>query len=100
MLQPLDGSEERSIAMDRTNLLDMIEVMDEELRYNAAAALVARRTAQREVFTRKARQSAAAIRVIRQELANKHGGRSRRRIDACIERILETQIELTRTAME
>lgn len=86
--------------MDRTNLLDMIEVMDEELRYNAAAALIARRSAQREAFNRKARQSAAAIRMIRRELANAQGGRSGRRINACIERILETQIDLTRTAAE
>lgn len=86
--------------MDRTNLLDMIEVMDEELRYNAAAALVARRSTQREAFSRKARQSASAIRMIRRVLANKHGGPSGRRIDACIERILETQVDLTRTAAE
>jgi hypothetical protein len=82
--------------MDRDNLLDMIEVMDEELRYNAAAALVARRSTQREAFARKARQSATAIRMIRRELAHAHGGS--RRIDACIQRILEMQVDLARIA--
>ena len=41
--------------MDRANLLDMLAVMDEERRYNEAAALVAWRPAQRETFARKAR---------------------------------------------
>jgi len=86
--------------MDRANLLDMLAVMDEERRYNEAAALVAWRPAQRETFARKARQGAAAICMIRQELASTRSKRSRRRIDACIERLLETQIDTSRTASE
>jgi hypothetical protein len=38
--------------------------------------------------------------MIRRELANAHSKRSTRRIDACIERLLETQIDTGRTASE
>jgi len=86
--------------MDRANLLDMLAVMDEERRYNEAAALVAWRPAQREIFARKARQGASAVCMIRRELANPHSKRANRRIDACIERLLETQIDTGRTASE
>jgi hypothetical protein len=84
--------------MDRANLLDMLAVMDEERRFNEAAALVAWRPAQRETFARKARQGAAAVCMIRRELASAHSNHSTRRIDACIERLLETQIDTGRTA--
>ncbi|HEY9110468.1 MAG TPA: hypothetical protein VIM92_01685 [Rhodanobacteraceae bacterium] len=86
--------------MDRANLLDMLAVMDEERRYNEAAALVAWRPAQRENYARKARQGAAAVCMIRRELASASGKCSRRRIDACIERLLEAQIDVSRTAAE
>jgi hypothetical protein len=102
MLRSLNRSanNKKEVAMDRANLLDMLAVMDEERRYNEAAALVAWRPAQRETFARKARQGAAAVCMIRRELANAHSKRSSRRIDACIERLLETQIDTGRTASE
>src|SRR5574338_1031594 len=98
MLRALSRSANKEVAMDRANLLDMLAVMDEERRYNEAAALVAWRPAQRETFARKARQGAAAVCMIRRELANARSKRSTRRIDACIERLLETQIDTGRTA--
>lgn len=86
--------------MDQANLLDMLAVIDQERRYNEAAALVALRPSQRETFARKARQGAAAIRLIRHEMASARNKHSRRRIDACIERLLDAQIDISRTATE
>lgn len=83
--------------MDQANLLDMLAVIDEECRYNEAAALVALLPAQREMFARKARQGAAASRSIRHEMAS---ARSRRRINACIERLLDAEINICRSAAE
>lgn len=83
--------------MDQANLLDMLAVIDEECRYNQAAALVAFGPAQREMFARRARQGAAVVRRIRHEIAN---ARSRRRINACIERLLDAEITICRTSAE
>ena len=86
--------------MDKANLLDMLAVIDEDRRYNEAAALTAWAPSQREVFARKARRGAVAVCVIRRELARAYRSRSRRRIDACIESLLEAQIETGRGASD
>lgn len=82
--------------MDETSLLDMLDVLDEERRYNEAAAVLAVQPARREQFARNARADLTAIRNIRQEMARMHGRRSRRHVNAWIERLLELQIETAR----
>src|SRR5690349_8429525 len=52
-------------AMDKTNLLDMIAVLEEEQRFNEAAALLCSNAAQRRQYATKVRQGAAAIKAIR-----------------------------------
>lgn len=82
--------------MDETSLLDMLAVLDEERRYNEAAAVLAVHPARREQFARNARADLAVIRSIRQEMARMNGHRSRRHVKAWIDRLLELQIETAR----
>lgn len=82
--------------MDDASLLDMLTVLDEERRYNEAAAVMAVHPARREQFARNARADGAAIRSIRQQMAQMHGRRSRHRLDAWIERLLDIQIDTAR----
>ena len=90
--------------MDDANLLDMIAVLEEEHRFNEAAALLCTNAAQRNEFARRARAGATAIRTIRHEMARARSGHSRprrnRRIDAYIDRLIDTQLETGHTASE
>jgi len=84
--------------MDNTNLLDMIAVLEEEQRFNEAAALLCSNAAQRKQYAAKVRQGAAAIKAIRHEMAR--GGRSRareRRIENYLDQLIDTQLEIGRT---
>jgi hypothetical protein len=83
--------------MDQANLLDMIAVIDEERRYNEAAAVMAQRPTEREAFGHRARQATALVSLIRREMAGGQGSQSRQRINACIERLLDAEIEIGRT---
>jgi hypothetical protein len=90
-------------AMDDANLLDMIAVLEEERRFNEAAALLCTNAAQRNEFARRARAGATAIRTIRHEMArtrSSHSRRRRHRIDACIDRLIDTQLETGHAASE
>jgi hypothetical protein len=91
-------------AMDDANLLDMIAVLEEERRFNEAAALLCTNAAQRNEFARRARAGATAIRTIRHEMARTRSGHSRRRrsrrIDTYIDRLIDTQLETGHAASE
>lgn len=85
--------------MDSTNLLDMIAVLEEEQRFNEAAALLCSNAAQRAQYAAKVRQGGAAIRAIRHDMA-RGGARSRareRRIENYIDQLIDTQLETGRT---
>lgn len=85
--------------MDNTNLLDMIAVLEEEQRFNEAAALLCSNAAQRGQYAAKVRQGAAAIRAIRHEMA-RGGKRSRahtQRIEGYIDQLIDAQLEIGRT---
>ena len=90
--------------MDDANLLDMIAVLEEERRFNEAAALLCTNAVQRCEFARKARQGAHAVRTIRHELARARGSHSRRRsrrhMDAYLDRLIDTQLEIGHAASE
>lgn len=85
--------------MDSTNLLDMIAVLEEEQRFNEAAALLCSNAAQRKQYAAKVRQGAAAIRGIRHEMAR--GGKCTRareqRIENYMDQLIDTQLETGRT---
>lgn len=80
--------------MNQTNLMDMILVIEEERRYYEAASLTASTPAQRERYARRARCEAAALCSVRRDMAKGGGRRSARRVDACINRLLEMQIDV------
>jgi hypothetical protein len=90
--------------MDDANLLDMIVVLEEERRFNEAAALLCTNAAQRSEFARRARAGATAIRTIRHEMARTGTNRSRRRrsrrVDTYIDRLIDTQLETGHAASE
>jgi hypothetical protein len=90
--------------MDDANLLDMIAVLEEERRFNEAAALLCTNAVQRGEFARKARAGAHAIRTIRHEMARTRTSHSRRRrshrIDDCIDRLIDTQLDTGHAASE
>lgn len=85
--------------MDKTNLLDMIAVLEEEQRFNEAAALLCSNAAQRKQYAAKVRQGAAAIRGIRHEMARggKHSRARSQRIEGYIDQLIEAQLEIGRT---
>jgi len=85
--------------MDSTNLLDMIGVLEEEQRFNEAAALLCSNAAQRRQYAAKVRQGAAAIRAIRHEMARggKHTRARTQRIENYIDQLIDTQLETGRT---
>jgi hypothetical protein len=86
-------------AMDSTNLLDMIGVLEEEQRFNEAAALLCSNAAQRKQYAAKVRQGAAAIKAIRHEMARggKHTRARTQRIENYIDQLIDTQLEIGRT---
>jgi len=81
--------------MDNTTLLDMIAVLEEERRFNEAAALLCSNAAQRKQYAAKVRQGSAAIRAIRHDMA---GGKRVRaeRIENYIDQLIDTQLETGR----
>jgi hypothetical protein len=84
--------------MDNTNLLDMIAVLEEEQRFNEAAALLCSTAAQRRQYAAKVRQGAAAIKGIRREMARSGHSRARaRRIENYLDQLIDTQLEIGRT---
>ncbi|HXS72948.1 MAG TPA: hypothetical protein VN725_02810 [Rhodanobacteraceae bacterium] len=83
--------------MDNTNLLDMIAVLEEERRFNQAAALLCSNAAQRRQFAIKAKQGAAAISAMRHEMARSSSRARARRIDNYIDLLIDTQLETGRT---
>ncbi|HET7557608.1 MAG TPA: hypothetical protein VFK08_05985 [Rhodanobacteraceae bacterium] len=85
--------------MDNTNLLDMIAVLEEEQRFNEAAALLCSNAAQRAQYAAKVRQGAAAIKAIRHEMARggKHSRAQAQRIENYIDQLIEAQLDIGRT---
>ena len=85
--------------MDSTNLLDMIGVLEEEQRFNEAAALLCSNAAQRKQYAAKVRQGAAAIKAIRHEMARggNHTRARTQRIENYIDQLIDTQLEIGRT---
>ncbi len=90
--------------MDDANLLDMLAVLEEERRFNEAAALLCTNAAQRNEFARRARAGATAIRTIRHEMARARTSHSRRRrnrrIDLYIDQLIDTQLEIGHAAVD
>ncbi|MBS0431085.1 MAG: hypothetical protein JSS21_01565 [Proteobacteria bacterium] len=80
----------------------MIAVIDEERRFNQAAALLSPRSAEKVRYEWKARRAAAVLATIRHALAG-HGKGSRlpvdrRQFDAYIDTLIETELDTCRDA--
>lgn len=85
--------------MDDNNLLDMIEVLEEEQRFNEAASILCSNAEQRRQYVAKVRHGAAAIRAIRHGMA-RGGKRSRarsERIEGYLDQLIDAQLAIGRT---
>jgi hypothetical protein len=80
--------------VDKTNLMEMMAVIEEECRSYKSAAMMAPAPALRERYERCARREAAALRAVRREMARGLSKASDRCVNACINRLLDTQIDV------
>ena len=87
---------------DRGTLLDMIDVIEQERRFNQAAALLALHHGERDRHEQKARQGALAIAEIRRKLA-RHERRahlpvSQDQLDAYLDSLISIELDVVRDA--
>ena len=83
--------------MDDNSLLDMIEVLEEEQRFNEAASILCSNAERRRQYVAKVRHGAAAIRAIRRGMA--HVGKRVRaqRIEGYLDQLIDAQLQIGRT---
>lgn len=89
----------RTSGTDGDVLLDMLTVLDEERRYNKAAARLAPYARQREGFARKAECGNAEVSKIRRKIANRRARlpMTQAQINACIDRLIDVEVETGRS---
>lgn len=80
--------------MNQSDLMDVIELIESECRSYKSASMMASAPAQRGHYAQCARREALVLRQVRHEMATARRSLAPRRINACINQLLDAQMDV------